>query len=378
MSGNRIKNEHGDNGCSRRRFLGYAGGALAAGAMGSSWAGAASPPDSAAAPSDRTPETKRPPLTWGNLLHLSYNMWSDRPVEWGSVTQEICYQPYLRFDDKLWQDLTRRMADVGMNLLLIDVGDGIQYQSHPEISVRGAWSADRLGQELARLRKLGLEPIPKLNFSTAHDAWLGPYSRQVSTPVYYKVCEDLIDEVIRRFDKPRLFHLGYDEETPANQAQYAYLVVRQYELWWHDFDFFRQQVERRGVRPWIWSDRVWHFSEEFLRRMPKSVLQSNWYYGLDFGDTAANVQWYGKLDEQGYDQVPTGSTWGSPKNFGLLVEYCRKKITPARLKGFLQTPWLPTLEKFRAKHFEAIDAVAAAIAAYPGQTRPPQGATPTT
>ena len=76
---------------------------------------------------------------------------------------------------------------------------------------------DRLRKELARLRKLGLEPIPKLNFSTTHDLWLGPYSRQVSATIYYKVCEDLIDEVTGLFDKPRLFHLGYDEETAQQQ-----------------------------------------------------------------------------------------------------------------------------------------------------------------
>ena len=52
-----------------------------------------------------------------------------------------------------------------------------------------------------------------------------------------------------------------------------------------------------------------------------------------------------------------------------MVEYCRKKIAPSRLKGFLQTPWLPTLETFRQKHIEAIDQVAAAMAAYAKETK---------
>ena len=129
----------------------------------------------------------------------------------------------------------------------------MRYESHPEIAVQDAWSTERLRKELARLRKLGLEPIPKLNFSTTHDAWLGVYSRQVSTPPYYKDCEDLIEEVIRLFDKPRLFHLGYDEETAGQQADKDYVVVRQHELWWRDFQFFVKQVERaassRGYGP---------------------------------------------------------------------------------------------------------------------------------
>ncbi len=375
MRSDLLNSQRHGNSCSRRRFLGYAGGALAAGTLGSSLAAETSPPNSPMAQPDRASEAGRAPLVWANLLHLSYNMWCDRPVKsWGHLSKEnlgiATYQPYLRFDDKLWEELTQHMADAGMNMVVIDLGDGIQYESHPEISVRDAWSVERLRKELASLRKLGLEPIPKLNFSTAHDAWLRDYARQVSTPLYYKVCQDLIAEVARLFDKPRFFHLGYDEETPENQHPYAYAVVRQHELWWHDFEFFVKQVEQHGVRPWIWSDYAWKHGEEFLKQMPKSVLQSNWYYGVDFKDTEDCVQWYGKLEQHGYDQVPTGSNWREPKNFGLTVQWCRQKIAPSRLKGFLQTPWLPTLEKFRQKHLDAIDQVAVARAAYPQQTKP--------
>jgi hypothetical protein len=107
--------------------------------------------------------------------------------------------------------------------------------------------------------------------------------------------------------------------------------------------------------------------------MPKSVLQSNWYYHANFKEDSDDYkqyfQWYGKLEEHGYDQIPAGSNWVSPDNFGMLVDYCVKKISPSHLKGFLQTPWHPTLEKYRQAHTEAIDQVAAAIAAYAKQAR---------
>ena len=355
---------HVKNSCSRRSFLGYAGGALTAGAVGASLSLAKDTPH----PNTTAvqPATNPSSFIWGNLLHLSYNMWYDRVRDFDRGPNfpnpiEACYKPYLRCDDELWEELTTRMANARMNMVVIDLGDGIEYKSHPEISVKNAWSSDRLQSELARLRKLGLEPIPKLNFSTCHDVWLGPYARQVSTPIYYKVCEDLIEEVIRLFDKPRLFHLGYDEETAEHQKGNAYVVIRQHELWWHDFEFFVKQVEQRGVRPWIWSDYVWNHSEEFFKRMPKSILQSNWYYGLNFEDTNDYVQWYEKLDQHGYDQVPTCSNYSSPKNIDLTLECCRKKISPTRLKGILQASWLPTWKKFRHRHIEAIDQVAAAI-----------------
>lgn len=33
----------------------------------------------------------------------------------------------------------------------------------------------------------------------------------ISTPIYYKVCEDLIVDVADIFDHPRFLHIGYDE-----------------------------------------------------------------------------------------------------------------------------------------------------------------------
>jgi hypothetical protein len=44
-----------------------------------------------------------------------------------------------------------------------------------------------------------------------------------------------------------------------------------------------------------------------------------------------------------------------------LVDWCRKDIPGQRLKGFLQTPWKPTLEVFRDHHIQAVDNVAEAI-----------------
>ena len=79
------------------------------------------------------------------------------------------------------------MTRAGLNMIVIDLGDGVRYQSHPEIAVKKAWSPARLRRELKKLRDAGLEPIPKLNFSTAHDAWLGPYAGIVSSKTYYQV-----------------------------------------------------------------------------------------------------------------------------------------------------------------------------------------------
>jgi len=291
-------------------------------------------------------------LIWACLVHLTDNMWCDWDAP-GWKENHGVYRPIMQLDDKVWNSLLEPMAQAGINLVLIDLADGVRYQSHPEIAVKDAWSVDRLKRELAKLRKLGLEPIPKLNFSTAHDTWLGPYSRCVSTDTYYAVCRELIAEIIDIFGKPRFFHLGMDEEVTEHQKHYQYLVVRQYDLWWKDFYFFVDQVTRGGVRPWIWSDYVWEHPEDFFRKMPKTVLQSNWFYGTDFDINKKAVKAYHDLNEHGYDQVPTGANWTNSLSFGLTVQYCRKHLDPRHLLGFLQSVWMPMLETHRRKYFDA-------------------------
>ncbi len=317
---------------------------------------------------------KAPPFTlapsdkiWACLLHLSYNMWEDHNL----IEQMVpgiddnmisrVYDANLRLSEHLWRDALKKMAGEGMNMVLIDLGDAIRYESHPEIAVKNAWSSSRLKEELAYIRQLGLEPIPKLNFSTSHDTWLGEYSRMVSTPKYYEVCRDLIAEVTMLFDKPRFFHLGYDEEMAVHQKYYNYVVVRQNELWWKDFYFFVNEVEKNNTRPWIWSDYVWHHKEVFYKKMPKSVLQSNWYYEKTFDIKETEVKAYVELESHEYDQVPTGGYYEIEKgkvnnDVSILktVQFCEKNISDKRLLGFMQTIWRPTTETYRNRILEGI------------------------
>lgn len=316
-------------------------------------------------------------MIWANLLRLSYNSNQGPGVAlkyredikpsncqetWEWARQ---YHQELNCDDSTWDALLEEMAAAGMNMVVLFLGDGIQYESHPELALKNAWTTDKLRNELAKMRKLGLEPIPKLNFSTAHHVWLGKYSRMVSTDIYYNVCRDLINEVCALFDYPRFFHLGMDEEK-APQTKQDLVVLRQNDLWWGDFYFFIGEVEKNGVRPWIWSDYGWWHPEVFFRKMPKSVLQSNWYYGTRWDWEAKEepgekyplwrtyVKFYHDLEEYGYDQVPTGSNHGNDQNMEATADYCKKIIDPSRLAGFMTAPWRPILPLCLDKHKEAI------------------------
>ncbi len=300
-------------------------------------------------------------LIWGILLHLGHNMWGDRP---GSYMGAV---DHLTFEEDLWDQLTEKASELGLNMVVIDLGEAVQYKSHPEIAIKGAWSVEKLRSDLERLRKLGLEPIPKMNFSSSHDLWLGEYSRMVSTPTYYQVCSDLVKEVVEIFDHPRFFHLGYDEEAYIHQdiMELEYVLIRKGELWKHDFLFFVDQCEKLDVRPWIWADYAWDH-KDFLEWAPKSIVMSNWYYEDDFDPKSCpTIQCYLDIDAAGYDQILTGSDiWEHVENFAKTVKFGREKLSKERVLGYLMAPWRFTESEYQELNLRSLKLIGDEIKKY--------------
>lgn len=296
-------------------------------------------------------------MLWGYLIHLGFNFWQeakDTPDSYGDMTDKSA-QTVLKCDPEIWREVTDHLAEQGLNMLLIDLGEGVRYESHPELAVSGSWSTDELRQELARLRAKGITPIPKMNFSTSHDEWLGEYARMVSTPKYYEVCKDLIEEVIDIFDTPELFHLGMDEETYGHQKTYSHAIVRNGDLWWQDFYRNLEVLEKHNVRGWVWSDYAWQHPDIFLQKMPKDVMQSNWHYGSFHNLEDTMIRTFDLLDEHGYDQIPTGALWSCIDNMEFVTKYCKNAVSAAHLKGFLQTSWKAAEPKYKNLHKAALD-----------------------
>ena len=291
------------------------------------------------------------------LLHWGFNMWGESlPPAVKKISGGQLCNDKAQFNDRAWSLLVGDMVARKMNMVVIDLGEFPVYPSHPELALPGSRKPDWIRGEVRRLKGLGLEPIPKLNFSAAHDSWLGEYSRMLTTRTYYQVCRDIIGDVAEMFDHPRFLHIGYDEELV--RFQHGFQCVRTDEVWWHDFLFFVKTVEDSGMRTWMWSDYGWNH-DDFVEKCPKSVLQSNWYYDdWMVGFDAANikletprkiVEMFAKLEKAGFDQVPCGSNWKSqqmraakrPVNDSIkqLVKLCRSCIAPERLKGFMMAPW---------------------------------------
>jgi hypothetical protein len=97
-----------------------------------------------------------------------------------------------------------------------------------------------------------------------------------------------------------------------------------------------------------------------MKRMPKSVLQSNWYYGAEFDSSKLkesrrpHVDAYEWLDKAGFDQVPTGSNWSCDTNFADTVRFCDAKCNPNLIKGYMMAPWTRTFAIHEEKAMQAI------------------------
>ena len=317
------------------------------------------------------------------LLHMGMNMWG----EWRAEGEpKIAGKRYtndaIHFSEDIWNRTIDHAKQAGLNMVVMDLGEFVKYPSHPELAVKGSWSAERMQAEVKRLKQMGLEPIPKMNFSATHHQWLKKYSRMLSTQPYYRVCSDVIRDVAEIFGRPRFMHLGFDEEKLENQRNRLVVCVRQNEMWWHDLLWFVKQVEKQGSRAWIFSDYGWRHPE-FIEKCPKSVLQSNWYYNEDVQgyDIDKMKDWFkpklrlfADLDKAGFEQVPCPSNWLSPKlkesgrkdNSDCareVVKYCRANISPERLKGFMMASWTDCKGEGAFKfNCAGIDQLAAAMA----------------
>ena len=303
---------------------------------------------------------------WGDLLHLGMNMWCDWenpvPMSYGKEETVIRWpSDKVRADLTVWRDWTDAMVREKLNMAVIDIGETLVYPSHPELAAKGAFTPERMQKELDRLRGLGIEPIPKLNFSAGHNRWLNDYRRMMGTAEYRKVCAELIDDVCAVFGRPRLFHIGYDEETAGHQSRFQYVVVRQGDVWWRDFLSVVEAVEKNGARAWCFSDLSWRHLDEFLKRMPKSVVQCPWAYRAN-KEHPEYVQTVESMLEAGYDMIPDVGTFtakaqdaiSTSEGEQLFDRFTKRGYPEKQLLGFLLCSWARPIPYHRMKGLKSI------------------------
>ena len=269
-----------------------------------------------------------------------------------------------------WDQIVDRAKEKGITTLVIDLADGINYKSHPELWLKeGGWTPEYMTEEVKRLKSMGFKVIPMLNFSAAHDAWLGVYGRMLGTPDYREVVKDLIYEVCDIFETPELFHLGMNNEDEESQRNLTYACYRQFDLLMEDLNFMFKCVRDKGVRPWIWGDAPAKDFDRFEKNIAKDVLVSPYYFNHMFSDPQAPLidapdhvnmrDSYKKLTEAGYEILPCGSNhshnWYS---FEHNVRFSQENAVWDKVAGFMTLSGRSVTERNKYRYFAALEHVA--------------------
>ena len=206
---------------------------------------------------------------WGLLVHLG-----------GELNKNMLARTV--FDMDMWNEYVDHCEKCGVNFIVLEVGGSVQWESHPEIVVPGAWSKEFVKSEILRLREKGIEVVPHINFSTTHSMWLGEvYSRMVSTPEYYKLTKDLIEEVYEMFLHPSIIHVGMDEENWKHAIYDGFrdvIMFRGSPLQVNDLNYFVECVESLGAKCHIWHDPYNNVNPEDKVRIKDSVIPEIWMY----------------------------------------------------------------------------------------------------
>lgn len=151
------------------------------------------------------------------------------------------------FDLSVGLELIEMMAQVGLNLMIIDCEDGLEYTSHPELTRHYSVPINTLTKLIQSAIQHDIEVVPKLNFSQSglyrHNHWFRPYNELFDNEDYWKLAFEIIDEIISISGPLRFFHCGMDEDHWRSYEQYIAAI-----------NILQKGLQERHLRPIIWND----------------------------------------------------------------------------------------------------------------------------
>ncbi len=209
---------------------------------------------------------------WACHLCLGYNIWFDEGYKITFTEDDKQKRDFLYFDEDVFVEICDFLSEQGINTVILEVAEGIIYDYAPELAVKGSLTKVKMRKLIEYMRSRGLTPIPKLDFSAAHDTWLGEYSRMLSTDEYRELGAKLICEMCELFGKPEYFHLGFADETVEAQKYYQYVIVRGAENFWRDLNFFADACRKMSARPIISGEQYYRQPEIFEQRISDDIV----------------------------------------------------------------------------------------------------------
>ena len=282
---------------------------------------------------------------WSILVRLSYNVLEHRENEAFSE----------QFDDTFWDYVVEESAKSGINMIVLDVNDGLELGSHPEIAKEGCWTRRKMRKEIERCKKLGIEIVPKFNFSTIHSYWMKEYRRKTSTTEYYQFVNDIIKEAYKLFDHPRYIHIGMDEEGAQYCGDSKLSVYRQKDLFWHDLRFLYDCVADTGAMPFLWFNPLFDDPEEYKKRFdPDEAILQPYYYNAfrkeHWTPVESRSEYVVYYNEGKYKELGIKFVEQDP----YLVEF-REKTIPLMKEGYLYMPCASVFNRCDWNHHDLVE-----------------------
>jgi hypothetical protein len=290
--------------------------------------------------------TKQKELHWrGYLLHLTHY----DPV-W--MRKKSTEKP---FDPDVAGEVVETLKDCGFNMLLIGVSDGITYRSHPELKRRYSRPMKALVDLAAHARSLGMEIVPKLNFSRSeincHNHWMRSpkeeWYHNFDDAPYFKRAFDCIDEVIEACRPKKFFHVGMDEDHDRSYTQYVNAILS-----------LRAGLRKRRLRTVCWSDSAIEYASGQIhvekcqtaeRELPKDVVRLLWHYRSVPAGVMKTIR------KHGYE------LWGAPGASELAKTVAfRDGVLACGGTGLVMTNWIPCRKENRQALLDRIRSFAPA------------------
>ena len=86
----------------------------------------------------------------GILIHIGTNLWYEvgNNRGGGEKVWQSAGSEKMRFDKDLFWELVEHAKECGINTLMLDLADGIVYESHPELAIEGSLTRAELTEIL--------------------------------------------------------------------------------------------------------------------------------------------------------------------------------------------------------------------------------------
>ena len=70
------------------------------------------------------------------VIDICTNLWFERGNELAKTTDPILFTSHkLRCDKAIFREYTEHLSKCGINAVILNIGDALRYESHPELAV---------------------------------------------------------------------------------------------------------------------------------------------------------------------------------------------------------------------------------------------------